>query len=403
MKTRGGEAEILNLRAFSIEKALDSWLEVSGSNSDTMSNLFVRLLAALALVAPTVALRVDGGAGAQRMQSKTKTVPRRAALGLAGALAAPLPALATPTLEGYNPAAAATAPSAGRRYFPPLTPPLFSRATYRYEMGRNAWALEQLLTFANVSATVRTVVIKLQDGTLWVDGPQWPTGEYMALLDELGPVGHVVLPCVALEHKAPMAAFVKRYPKASVWIAPGQYGPFGECGLDAASAKMGYRVDGVFPTGRPKAGDAMPPWSSEFEMRTLYVDLPENAGPVAETAFFHRPTKSLVTTDAVVYVPDEPPPIFGTYFGDKDLGDPSFWPKSVIQAVFLPLREDVGADAASAARWPGYASVRDGCCARRSSARSPTRARPPRCASGCDRSRASGTSTACSPRTLRRR
>ena len=115
-------------------------------------------------------------------------------------------------------------------------------------MGRNAWALEQLLTFANVSATVRTVVIKLQDGTLWVDGPQWPTGEYMALLDELGPVGHVVLPCVALEHKAPMAAFVKRYPKASVWIAPGQYGPFGECGLDAASAKMGYRVDGVFPT-----------------------------------------------------------------------------------------------------------------------------------------------------------
>ena len=57
-------------------------------------------------------------------------------------------------------------------------------------------------------------------------------------------------------------------------------------------------------------------------------------------------------------VPDEPPPIFGTYFGDGDLGDPSFWPKSVIQAVFLPLREDVGADAASAARWPGYASVR---------------------------------------------
>ena len=323
-----------------------------------MSNLLVRLLAALALIAPTVALRVDGGAGAQRMQSKTKAVPRRAALGLAGALAAPLPALATPTLEGYNPAAAATAPNAGRRYFPPLTPPLFSRATYRYEMGRNAWALEQLLTFANVSATVRTVVIKLQDGTLWVDGPQWPTGEYMALLDELGPVGHVVLPCVALEHKAPMAAFVKRYPKASVWIAPGQYGPFGECGLDAASAKMGYRVDGVFPTGRPKAGDAMPPWSSEFEMRTLYVDLPENAGPVAETAFFHRPTKSLVTTDSVVYVPDEPPPIFGTYFGERDLGDPSFWPKSVIQAVFLPLREDVNADAASAARWPGYASVR---------------------------------------------
>jgi hypothetical protein len=203
---------------------------------------------------------------------------RRAALGIAGALASPLrPAAATPTLEGYDPATAATAPSAGRQYFPPLTPPLANRATYRYELGRNAWALEQLLTFANVSATVRTIVIKLKDGSLWVNGPQWPTGEFRALIDELGPVGHVVLPCVALEHKAPIKAFTKAYPQASVWVAPGQYGPFGSCGLDAASAKMGYRVDGVFPIGAPSPTDALPPWADEFDMRTLYVDLPENA------------------------------------------------------------------------------------------------------------------------------
>ena len=118
---------------------------------------------------------------------------------------------------------------------------------------------------------------------------------------------------------------------------------------------------------------------------------------MAETAFFHRPTKSLVTTDAVVYVPDEPPPIFGTYFGKKDLGDPSFWPKSVIQAVFLPLREDGGADAASAARWPGYASVRGRLL--RAPILRVRRARPPRCAVGVISSR--WTSTACSPRTRR--
>src|SRR6056297_479711 len=69
------------------------------------------------------------------------------ALGLqAGAV---LPASAKPVLDGYNPAAAETAASAGRQYFPPLTPPVMQRATYRYELGRNAWALEQLLTFAN--------------------------------------------------------------------------------------------------------------------------------------------------------------------------------------------------------------------------------------------------------------
>lgn len=69
---------------------------------------------------------------------------------------------------------------------------------------------------------------------------------------------------------------------------------------------MGYRVDGVFPLGAPQASDALPPWADEFDMRTLYVDLPENAGPVAETAFYHRPTTTLVTTDSVIFVPASP-------------------------------------------------------------------------------------------------
>ena len=33
-----------------------------------------------------------------------------------------------------------------------------------------------------VSATIRTIVVKLEDGTLWVNGPQWPTGEFCRLL-----------------------------------------------------------------------------------------------------------------------------------------------------------------------------------------------------------------------------
>ena len=59
--------------------------------------------------------------------------------------------------------------------------------------------------------------------------------------------------------------------------------PFGECGLDSASTKkMPYRVDGVLPVGVPSANDVLPPWASEFDIRTLYVNLPENAGPVSE-------------------------------------------------------------------------------------------------------------------------
>jgi hypothetical protein len=68
----------------------------------------------------------------------------------------------------------ATAPQSGRTFFPTLTPPFFNRAIYRYKLGRNAWALEQLLTFVNVTATIRTNVTLLESGGLWVHSPQWP-------------------------------------------------------------------------------------------------------------------------------------------------------------------------------------------------------------------------------------
>jgi hypothetical protein len=115
--------------------------------------------------------------------------------------------------------------------------------------------MEQLLTFANVTASIRCHVLQLESGGLWVHSPQWPTGEFCQLLDDLGtPVEHVVLPCNALEHKAPMRAFLDRYPQASVWISPGQYGPFGTCGQTINEPiNMGYRVDGILgdPTSSP--------------------------------------------------------------------------------------------------------------------------------------------------------
>jgi hypothetical protein len=226
-----------------------------------------------------------------------------------------------------------TAASYGRFFFPTLTPPFANRATYRYELGRDSWALEQLLTFANVTATIRTNVIRLQDGGLWIHSPQWPTGEFCHLLDELGPVRHVVLPCNAFEHKAPVAAFCKRYPDASVWISPGQYGPLGKCGLDMSDCNMGYRVDGVLTAGQS------PPWLDEVDYSTFYVSLPGNAGPVSEVAFFHRSSKTLVATDAVAFIPDGPAPnIFTTYFDDAVVAEPTFWPRTVLQSVFLPLR-----------------------------------------------------------------
>jgi hypothetical protein len=246
----------------------------------------------------------------------------------------------------------ATDPLAGQVSFPALTPPFFHRATFRYTLGRDAWALEQLLTFANVTATIRCNVIKLKEtGGLWVHSPQWPTGEFCSLLNDIGlPVEHIVLPCNAFEHKAPMKAFVEKYPDAKVWVAPGQFGPLGSCGQSLRErCNLGYRVDGIIGKDQPQ-----PSWANEFDIATLYVELPKNAGPVSEVAFCHRPTKTLVATDAVVYVPDGPAPeIFSTYFDESVTKDPTFWARTVLQAIFLPLRTDTNGN------YPGFEAIKN--------------------------------------------
>ena len=283
-----------------------------------------------------------------------------------------------PALEGYDPENAAIYPQAGQSYFPALTPPFKSRATYRYELGRNTWALEQLLTFANVTATIRTIVVQMQDGGLWVNGPLYPTNEYCHLLNELGTVQHLVVPCNAIEHKAPLQAFITKYPNVqSVWISPGQYGPLGECGLTLNDknkpCRMGCHIDGILPTmtaiKEQHRKDMqildLPPWANEFDFQTLYVELPQNAGPVSEVAFLHKPTKTLITTDSVVYIPDKAPPIFDTYFVKGETKkDPAFWPKTVLQSVFLPLRrvvyESEDSDSSDEGEEGGYSSNSSG-------------------------------------------
>ena len=54
-------------------------------------------------------------------------------------------------------------------------------------------------------------------------------------------------------------------------------------------------------------------------------------------------------------MPEAPPPIFRTYFDDATVDATDFWPKTVLQAVFLPLRQRNGES--DVTRWPGYSAV----------------------------------------------
>jgi len=255
-----------------------------------------------------------------------------------------------------------TRPEAGRAFGEAILPPVpFGRATYRYDLGRGAYAFEQLLRFQNVSATVRMNVQRLRNGKLWVVAPVAPTGECLSLLKDIGEVEHLVLPVTALEHKAFFGPFQRQFPAASVWAAPGQYGPFGTLGFEPASSTLPFRVDGVLPRTKK---DKQPPWASEIDTKTFYVDLPGNAGPVAEAAFFHKDTKTLFVTDAVSWIPrlSRAPEIFRTSFDDKTYDNDDFWPKSVsvwkskFYGAFVPNRRvDLHAIDATPARWLGDA------------------------------------------------
>jgi Domain of unknown function (DUF4336) len=92
-----------------------------------------------------------------------------------------------------------------------------------------------------------------------------------------------------------------------------------------------------------------PPWADDVEYETLYLDLPGNAGPVSEVAF--------LTVDAVVFIPENRPPlVFETYFDKATVEDPKFWPRTVLQSVFLPLREQEGSDGRRRS-YPGFDAI----------------------------------------------
>jgi hypothetical protein len=89
------------------------------------------------------------------------------------------------------------------------------------------WTHDQIQGVVNVNVPVRQTVIRLKDGGLWVHNPVAPTPQLLAMMKSLetkhGPVRHIVLGTVALEHKATFGPFCKKFPRATVWIQPGQW------------------------------------------------------------------------------------------------------------------------------------------------------------------------------------
>ncbi|XP_028759736.1 uncharacterized protein LOC114718546 [Neltuma alba] len=220
--------------------------------------------------------------------------------------------------------------------FPFPLGPFLNRRTIRTEAVKGCiWLFEQeqALGFSSVSTNIRMTVIKLKSGGLWVHAPIAPTDEcikvsfsspalltldmktynsfcdckcmYMPILlfiflasKELGaPVEYIVLPTFAYEHKIFVGPFSRKFPRAQVWVAPRQW---------SWPLNLPLEFFGIFRSKTLKDDDSSTPWADEIEHKIL--SSPEvGIGPYVEVAFYHKRSRTLLVTDAVIFVPRQPP------------------------------------------------------------------------------------------------
>lgn len=185
------------------------------------------------------------------------------------------------------------------------------------------WTHDQIQGVVNVNVPIRQTVVKLSEeagGGLLIYNPVAPTPQLMKMVKQLeekyGPVRHLVLGTVALEHKATFGPFAENFPKATVWLQPGQWSfPLPVSVEFLGVIQRGPRLREI-PSGNVSKQykyyadkNPVPEWATDFEWETLGPLKFKSVGAFSETAMFHKKTKSLILTDTVVSITDTPPKI----------------------------------------------------------------------------------------------
>jgi hypothetical protein len=172
------------------------------------------------------------------------------------------------------------------------------------------WTLEQKFGILDVQVPLRMTVIKMSDGGLFVYNPIAATPECIDLVGEIvaqhGPVRHIAVGSVALEHKAYAGVFAQKFPGAQVWLQPGQY----SFPVDLPNSFLGYPKDrtNIMPASIDQAPAE---WQKDFDLATLGPIISRD-GAFGETVFFHKATNTLLVTDTALQASDDIPKIYET-------------------------------------------------------------------------------------------
>jgi Domain of unknown function (DUF4336) len=172
------------------------------------------------------------------------------------------------------------------------------------------WTFDQKFGILNVQVPLRMTVFRMLNGGLFVYNPIAATPECVQMVRDLeavhGPVKHIVLGSVALEHKVYAGVFAQKFPTATVWLTPGQY----SSPINLPDSFLG------FPAKRTKTvpatiQDAPADWQNELDVATLGPIISRD-GAFGETVILHKPTHTLLVTDTCVEVTDDVPLIYDT-------------------------------------------------------------------------------------------
>lgn len=117
-------------------------------------------------------------------------------------------------------------------------------------------------------------------------------------------------------HKLILNRFAENFPNATVWLQPGQWSfplnvPLEFLGVTQRGMRLReIPTDNVSKQYRYYAEKyPIPEWASDFDWETLGPLKFKSVGAFSETAMFHRQSKSLILTDTVVSVTEDPPKI----------------------------------------------------------------------------------------------